>query len=187
MRMFKKQLLALITVCLLAMAFSVVPAAAATTPENYDVYLKLDGISGESITRGYENWIGLSHVEFDVSNQGAISSGSGGGAGKSSLNQFKINKVIDSSSTSLFQNTVSGTHIPKGQIVFVKQGKEPIVLLTIDLTDIIISDYSFSDLTETVSLKFDGIKLSYTIYDLKTGAKKNTITSGWSFKQNKKL
>jgi type VI protein secretion system component Hcp len=107
MRMFKKQLLALITVCLLAMAFSVVPAAAAaSTPGNYDLYLKLDGISGESITRGYENWIGLSHVEFEVSNQGTISSGSGGGAGKSSLNQFKINKVIDSSSTSLFQYTV---------------------------------------------------------------------------------
>jgi type VI protein secretion system component Hcp len=102
---------------------------------NDDVYLKLDGISGESITRGYENWIGLSNVEFDVSNQGAVSSGSCGGAGKAMLNQFKINKVIDSSSTSLFQNTMSGTHIPKGQIAFVKPGKEPIIILTIDLTN----------------------------------------------------
>jgi type VI protein secretion system component Hcp len=187
MKLFKKQLLALITVFLLAMAFSRVPASAAMTPENYDVYLILDGISGESVTRGYENWIGLSGVEFDAANQGSSSAGSGGGAGKALLNQFKINKVIDSSSTSLFQNTMSGTHIPKGQIVFVKQGEVQEIILTIELTDIMITDYSFYDLGETVSLKFDSIKLIYTFYDAKTGIKKNTIIGGWSFNQNTKL
>jgi type VI protein secretion system component Hcp len=184
MKMFKKRLLALITVCLLAMAFSVVPASAAPA-FNYDVYLKLDGITGESIVRGYENWIIPTHIDFEVSNQGNTSAG--GGAGKSLLNQFNFKKIIDSTSPLLFAKTVSGEHIPKGQIVFVKPGKEPIILLTIDLTDIIISDYNFSDLDETISLKFDSIKLSYTLYDPKTGTKKNTIIGGWSFKQNKKI
>jgi type VI secretion system secreted protein Hcp len=186
MRIFKKQLLALITVCLLAMAFSVVPASAAPSV-NYDVYLKLDGITGESIVKGYENWIGLSDVEFEVSNQGTITPGGGGGAGKSMLNQFKINKMIDSSSTTLFQNTMSGAHIPKGQIVFIKQGKAQEILLSIELTDILVSDYNFNDLTETVSLKFDSIKLSYMLYDARTGTKKSTIIGGWSFRQNAKL
>ncbi|SEB42492.1 type VI secretion system tube protein Hcp [Paenibacillus sp. GP183] len=182
MKMFKKQLLALITVCLLAMAFSVVPASAAPTI-NYDVYFKLDGVTGESTTRGYENWIIPTSIDFEVSTPIASS----GAPGKAFINQFKLKKVIDSSSPSLFTKTVSGERTLKGQIVFVKQGKGQEILLTIDLTDVIISDYIFNDLSETVSLKFDSIKLSYTVYDPKTGAKKNTIIGGWDFKLNKKL
>jgi type VI secretion system secreted protein Hcp len=186
MKMFKKRLLAFITVCLLTMAFSVVPASAAPAI-NYDVYLKLDGITGESTVRGYENWIVPANLDFEVSNQGTASTGSGGGAGKALLNQFKFKKVIDSSSPLLFAKTVSGEHMLKGQFIFVKKGEAQQIILTIDLTDIIISDYSFSDLEETVSLKFDSIKLTYTVYDPRTGAKKNTVIGGWSFKQNKKL
>jgi type VI protein secretion system component Hcp len=212
MRKFKKHLLAIFITCLFVLAFSAIPGSAATFTElqptlkdlsaiqgltamttdvqtnlDYDVYLKLDGISGDTKAKNYENWIMLSSVQFEVANSGlGNSAGGGGGAGKADLKNFVVKKSFDSASVPLFMTAISGAHIKNGQIVFVKHSSSAsFPFLTIDLRDLILSDYYFNNINETINIKFSSIYMSYSTTDSK-GAKTPPISGGWNFIQNQK-
>jgi type VI protein secretion system component Hcp len=178
---FKKHLLIFFTICLLAMAFSVVPAAAA---DDYDIYLKLDGISGESKTKNYQNWIQLDQVSFDIANNSTVGSASkGSGAGKAVQKDLTIEKQFDSSSIPLFLDLVTGKAITKGQIVFVKPGTT-VPFVTIDLDTVGVIDYSFSG-HEIIKLDYGAINFKYSVLG-PDGKVVNTITGGWDFLKNQK-
>lgn len=116
---FRKQAFIFFILSVLVLAFSVVPAAAAES-DDYDIYLKLDGINGDSTTRGYEKWIKLNDFSFEVENKATVSAGSGSGAGKAAAQPISINKNFDSASIPLFLGTTTGKAIEKGQIVLWK-------------------------------------------------------------------
>ncbi|MEW9702777.1 Hcp family type VI secretion system effector [Paenibacillus sp. SI8] len=187
----KKQLLAVIAACLLALLFSVVPTAAETTAKenpvlNYDVYLKLDGITGDVAAKGYEKWIQLAGVEFDVANSiSSASSGSGSGSGKTSLKEFVITKQVDSASVPIFLDAATGKAIKTGQLVFVTRGDHAAPLLTIDLSTVHIADYSFNNALETITINVNSLELKY-VSQSKTGSKNPPITGSWNFSENKK-
>ncbi|MFD0695678.1 Hcp family type VI secretion system effector [Paenibacillus sp. GCM10027628] len=188
MRTLKKQFFIMAIVLLLALTFSIVPASAASTSEpqpKYDVYLNLDGIPGDSTVKNYEKWIQLADVQFDVSSKASAVAGSGAGAGKAALENFTITKPFDSASIPLFVDMATGKNIAKGQLVFVSNALQPAAILTIDLSTVFISDYKFDDTHETISLRFGGIKMSYTPITAK-GTKGTPITGGWDFIKNTK-
>jgi type VI secretion system secreted protein Hcp len=205
---FKKFLLG----CLFVFVFSVTPAAASTITgtsiielqppasiiemqpaasitemlpaSKYDIYLKLDGIDGDSVAKSYEKWIQLSGVQFNAANVTSGGSGGGGGvAGKAALNNFIITKQVDSSSIPLFVDVVSGKHIKNGKLVFQTRTKPPILFLSIDLDNILVSDYKFNNANETYSFKFNSIRMSYYPIDF-AGRKLPPISGGWDFNNN---
>ncbi|NOU95176.1 hypothetical protein GC093_18390 [Paenibacillus sp. LMG 31456] len=185
----KKMLLSMLITWTLMLAFSVVPAAAAPTDEtevdlNYDVYLKLEGIEGEATAEKFEKWIALSGIHFEVSNTSSNSNGGGGASGKTTVKEFMVIKQFDSSSVPLFLSTLTGKHMKNGKIVFVSRGESPTPLLTIELSDVVVSNYYFNNTNETVSLEFNKIQLSYSTTDEK-GNKSPLINGGFDFKQNK--
>lgn len=179
----------MLTVCLLA-ALLAIPAEAAPAAEAqpalaYDVYLKLDGINGESTFKNYEKWIVLSGVQFDVGNTSDIAKGGREGAGKSVLNHFTITKRFDAASIPLFLSVLMGSHIKNGQIAFVTRGEAPKAFLTVDLADILVSDYKFNNTCETIRLKFGSIQLNYYMQK-PDGSLNAPITGGWDFTDSKK-
>jgi len=179
----KKQFIALAAILLLTLAFLAVPAAAADS--DYDVYLRLDGIQGDSITKGYEKWIPITGIQFDATNERGTLTSSAASAGKASLDSFTIQKNVDSASVPLFLNLMTGKVIAKGQIVFTTKSKDTSVQqpLIIDLENVIVTDYSFSDGYEGITLKATGLKLTYTP-QTNSGAKGTPITGGWDFLKN---
>jgi type VI protein secretion system component Hcp len=155
-------------------------------PLTYDVYLKLNGINGDSNVIGYEKWIVLSGVRFSVSNTSGGAAGSGGGAGKSVLNEFTMTKPFDSSSIALFQTALSGSMIKSGQLAFVPRGSDRLApILTIDLADIEIVAYEFNNLYETATLKFASIVMKYSSTNEK-GGQNPPIIGGWDFSKGSK-
>jgi type VI protein secretion system component Hcp len=153
---------------------------------NYNVYLKLDGICGESKAVKFANWIELSGVEFGVANSSASAIGGGGAAGKAEMTSITVSKkYYDCSSIPLTINSLSGKHIKNGQIAFVTRNiEQPITILKIDLTDVVIAKYQFNNTYETVALSAGSIDFSYTMSDDKGGIKL-PIQGGWDFKTNK--
>ncbi|WP_261305367.1 Hcp family type VI secretion system effector [Paenibacillus andongensis] len=185
MRRFRNSIV-FFTMCLFVLAFGVVPAAAETG--DYDVFLKLDGISGESAVKGYEKWIQLQDVSFDFENSSKLgsSSTSGSGAGKAVRSAISIDKIFDSSSIPLFMDMVMGKSIAKGQMVFIKKsGKERLPLVTIDLETISVSKFSLSTLDEKIELNYGAINFKYTTIG-SDGKPANAITGGWDFLKNQK-
>ncbi|MFC5649432.1 Hcp family type VI secretion system effector [Paenibacillus solisilvae] len=184
----KKFLLSVLAACLLALAFSVVPAAAADG--NVQVYLQLDGISGESINKRYDKWIGLTSVSYQMSGDSKSSgSGSGSGsAGKINFDSFAFTKNFDSSSIPLMMSEFKGTHISKGKIAFTRpSGKgQEVEFLTLEFDDIVVSSYRFDDTEESIELKFGKIKWTYWQFDAK-GNPLKPIQGGWDLAQNKPI
>jgi type VI secretion system secreted protein Hcp len=90
-----------------------------------DIFMKIDGVPGESTASGHEGEIDLSSFSFGVENPTTIGSATGGaGAGKASFKEFTITKHTDKSSTTFFKNCCSGTHYPNVVITLRKAGGE---------------------------------------------------------------
>lgn len=78
-----------------------------------DYHLKIDGIDGESEDKGHEKQIDLTNFAWGVVNRGSTGQGGGGGAGKSTANDFGFTKRVDSASPKLMQAAATGTPIKK--------------------------------------------------------------------------
>ena len=102
-----------------------------------DMFLKLDGIKGESLDAKHKGEIEVLSFSWGMSQVG--SSGAGGGSGKVSVHDISITKVTDSSTPQLMKSCATGQHIPTGLITVRKAGEKPLEYLKIKLTDILIS------------------------------------------------
>jgi type VI secretion system secreted protein Hcp len=129
---------------------------------NYDVFMNLGSLKGESTAEHYEDWILLTGVQFDASVLIGSHAGGGMGAGKAELNEFEIKKSLDSSSVSIFQDMLLGKHFDKGQIVFVSRGTSPTPILTIEIEDVLITNYNFNNTYESIKLNFAKIMSTYS-------------------------
>jgi type VI secretion system secreted protein Hcp len=140
-----------------------VPAGDGSPSLNFDVYMNLGNtIKGESTAEHYEEWIVLTGVQFDTSVSIGSHAGGGMGAGKAELNEFEIKKGLDSSSVNIFQDMLLGKHFNKSEIVFVSRGTSPTPILTIELEDVLITDYHFNNTYESIKLNFAKIKTTYS-------------------------
>jgi type VI protein secretion system component Hcp len=172
--------------CLFVLAFGVVPAGAESS--EFNVFLKLDGITGESIMKGYEKWIQLQDVSIEFENSSTLtnSSTSGSGAGKAVRKPIAFNKNFDLSSVPLFMDMVMGKTIEKGQLVFVQTGEQRLPKVTIDLEKINVSKYELeNNLSERIELNYGTISFKYTAVG-PDGKITNTNTGGWDFMKNVK-
>lgn len=157
-----------------------------------DMFLKLDGVDGESIDKEYAKCIDILSWTWGMSQTGTTHHGSGGGAGKVAVEDITITKYIDKSSLQLTSNSCSGKHIDKGSIYVRKAGGDkPLTYIEIDMTEIIISSVSIAGtqsddlIMETISLNFS--KFAYTYYIQKddgTGTKVGPIS--WDIAKNTK-
>jgi type VI protein secretion system component Hcp len=138
-----------------------VPSGDGTAALDYDVYLWLDSIKGESTVKNYEDWIALTGVEFDASVLIQSTGGGGIGTGKPEVNKFVVKKSYDASSIPIFQDMLKGDSVKGAKIVFVSRGTSPAPILKIELGDVYFSNYNFNNTFETVQLNFSKIESTY--------------------------
>ena len=127
-----------------------------------NVFLKLDGVQGESTDSNHVGEIEVSSFNWP----GVTNPGSGGsGAGKVTVNDFTITKHIDKSSPTLMQACAGGKHFPSATITVRKAGGTQQEYLTYTMSDVQISSVqqAGSDQpTEQLSLNFSKISVKYT-------------------------
>jgi type VI secretion system secreted protein Hcp len=132
-----------------------------------DMFLKLDGIKGESGDHKHKDEIHIESFSFGMSQLGGHSTGGGGGTGKVSVQDVHVTKFTDKSSAALALHCATGKHIPSGLITVRKAGDKPLEYLKIKLTDILVSGISWSGhgsgekVAENVSLNMSKIQIEY--------------------------
>src|SRR4249920_1344382 len=131
-----------------------------------DMFLKLDGIKGESADHKHKDEIHIESFSWGMSQTGAHGTGGGGGAGKVSVHDISITKFVDKSSPAMMMACCNGKHIKEGLITVRKAGEKPLEYLKIKLEDILISGVQHAGhgsdlLTENVTLNFARFKLEY--------------------------
>ena len=133
-----------------------------------DMFLKLDGVTGESRDAKHSKEIDILSWSWGLSQSGTTHQGTGGGGGKVAVQDIHITKYMDKSSPTLVKFCANGKHISKGTLIVRKAGEHPLEYLKIDMEEIIITNYSTGGsaaqdrLTENISLNFAKFKKVYT-------------------------
>jgi type VI secretion system secreted protein Hcp len=133
-----------------------------------DMYLKLDPIKGESQNKDHQDQIEVLSWSWGMSQAGSMHTGTGGGAGKVSVQDLTFTHWVDKATTDLIKYCATGKHIQSGTLVVRKAGgDQPVEYITIDLDDIIITNVHTGGsqgeerLTENVTLNFRKFKYNY--------------------------
>ncbi|WP_462327160.1 Hcp family type VI secretion system effector [Desulfobaculum sp.] len=133
-----------------------------------NMFMKIDGIDGESTVKGYEKQIEIysfSH-NFSQPTSPLRSSEGGGTTSRAQHGEFSVSKRTDLSTADLCKALWSGKHI--SEIVFTAcrmDGDDVVAYLVVTMNDVVISNYNISgggDLPmETFSLNYGKIKYEY--------------------------
>ncbi len=96
----------------------------------YDIFLKIDGIDGESMDDKHKNEIEVLSWRWNIHQESTMHAGSGLGSGKVSVTNLDFDHYIDRASPNLFKYCASGKHIPQAILVMRKAGGNPLEYLT---------------------------------------------------------
>jgi type VI secretion system secreted protein Hcp len=155
-----------------------------------DMFLKLEGIDGESADDKKKDHIEIQSFAIGGANHGALASATGGGTNKVQLDDIHFTKTIDKASPNLFGALTVGRHIDKATVFVRKAGGDPKDYFTITLTPCFVSSYNISGHqgggmpTESFSLNYDKIEFEYKTQDDK-GNLGPAIKTGWKTSTNK--
>jgi type VI secretion system secreted protein Hcp len=163
-----------------------------------NIYLKLDGIEGESTSKQGEKQIELLSFSHGVSMP--ISSGHASGVsvkhGRCDHQDLTVSKYLDKTSPTLNLNCSGGTNI-KTAVLTVWQADaasgDPIEHYKIELEDILITSMSVGgsggdNPVETITLHYNKIKWTYAVHAKDApGGKKGNVTTGWDLEKNVKV
>ncbi|WP_027519141.1 type VI secretion system tube protein Hcp [Bradyrhizobium sp. WSM1417] len=140
------------------------------TMASTNMYLKLDGIDGESLDQDHQDWIEVESLSWGVSNPASFSIAQGGQATQADVSSFNIAKHMDKASVNLFKASNTGKHIASGNLECLKlDGDSRVVFFKVDFTDLVVTSVQWSGsgsdqaLHEMVSFAFSEFKQSYKL------------------------
>lgn len=156
-----------------------------------DMFMKLDGISGEAQDKKHAKEIDVLAWSWGASQSGSFHTGTGGGAGKASFQDLSFTKWVDKSSTVLLKHVASGAAIAKAKLVVRKAGgDDPLEYLTINLDRVMVTSVSTGGsggedaLTENVTLNFAKVKVEYKAQAEGGGQEGGTVDFQWDIQKN---
>jgi type VI secretion system secreted protein Hcp len=140
-----------------------------------DIFLKIDGIKGESQDKAHKGEIDVLGWSIGVNNSGDFHQGSGGGQGKAYVRDLLIEKYLDDSSPEIFASTLKGTHIPEVKLTVRKAGDNPHEYLLFTFKKVLVVSDSVGQgsahghIREFVVLHFAEFKVEYETQNEKGG------------------
>jgi type VI secretion system secreted protein Hcp len=156
-----------------------------------DMFLKLDGVAGESKDKVHGKEIDVLSWSWGMSNSGTAHVGGGAGAGKVNVQDLCVSKYVDSSSPKLMLACCNGTHYANGLLTVRKAGGNAIEYVTVKLETVLISGLTTGGslgedrLTENVILNFAKVSVDYTPQK-DDGSKGTAIPFAWDIAANSK-
>jgi type VI secretion system secreted protein Hcp len=159
---------------------------------DYLLEIKSPDVKGESQDDQYPGAIAIDSWSWSGSNSSTHSVNSGGGSGKVSHGDLQVQKSLCKASAVVFDKLNKGDHF--GEAILhcrKKTGNDGKALefLKITLKKVTISSHSVgghgsSDVTESVSLGYEEIKIEYT-EQKPDGTKGAVVQHGWNLAKNK--
>ena len=141
-----------------------------------DAFIKIGDLKGESVVDGHTDEIQVLGWQWGMSQTGTTHRGTGGGAGKSDIQDLSFVHYVDTASPNLMLACMNGKHYDEAVLTVRKAGESPLDYLIITMTDLIITSVATGgakgdeETTENVTINFAKVKVSYQPQDNK-GAK----------------
>jgi type VI secretion system secreted protein Hcp len=156
----------------------------------YDVFLKLDGIDGESQDEKHKDEIDIESFQWGLAQVGTTGGGGGGGAGRAVFQDFSFTADISKASPQLFLACASGEHIKEGTITVRKAGKDQLTYYTVKLTDCLVSLYNQAAVADgdrpmdEFALNYAKIEITYIPQEA-DGSAGTPVKAGWDLRASK--
>jgi type VI secretion system secreted protein Hcp len=154
----------------------------------FDAFLKLEGgpnVKGAAKAKGFQDQIEIYSFSWGASNPVSMESGAGMGAGKVSISSFNFMKKSDAASPLLFQACCTGDHYGTATVTLRKAGGQQVEFLSYKFSEVFVESVQWSGSsggddtpTESVSLAFGKVEMTYTPQDEK-GGKGAAVVGGW--------
>jgi type VI secretion system secreted protein Hcp len=148
-----------------------------------DVFIKIDGIAGESQDAAHPDEIQVANWTWKMSQQSSMMSGSGGGAGKATVEDLVFFHNVDRASPNLMSYCLTGKHIPTAVLTMRKAGGVPFDFLRITMSDVIVTGVEMSVDYEEVRLSFAKVKQEYMVQNAQGGSR-GAVTGTFDIKAN---
>ncbi len=163
-----------------------------------DIYLKIDGIPGDSTAVRHEDEIVIVSYQSAVNASRPSISGGGAGVGKTQFAGIKFRKNIDKASVPLLLACSSGRHLKQASFNFERPGEFPFKFYTVTLDDVFVSDLAQAvghpavavsepaGFLEEVTLQFGRIRWVFTSQNA-DGSQAPPIEGGWDVEGHEQL
>lgn len=148
----------------MAATLAAAPAAIAAV----DMFLKLDGIDGESADKAHKGEIDVLAWSWGAS---ANASARGNSAGCVNVQDISFTKFVDKASPKLMEKIATGRVIPKAKLTVRKAGDSASEYIVLEMSNLFVTSISMGGsggedrLTENVSMNFASMKFTYTPQD----------------------
>lgn len=163
----------------------------------FEMYLRLDGIPGDSAKERYAGWIEVRSYKHTMENASAFpgGGGGGGGAGRSTVGAFYFTKKVDKSTPLLSLSLLTGSRIRNAALDIVQssgEGQDQVYVRFI-FEDIIISSIESEGPAdewpgvETVGIKAARIRWESFTYDPVTGKPTGSVAKMWDVAGNREV
>jgi type VI secretion system secreted protein Hcp len=159
-----------------------------------EIFLSIDGITGESEKTDAVGWIEVFSFSNGASNHSSVSMGTGSGAGKVDITSLSLQKQLDKASPLLFGNCCTGKHAAKGSMI-VREATGDDTTKTYyqyDMTEVFIDSISWGGSagggkpSESLSVSFKSVMITYTP-QAATGVVSGAVPFGWNISTNSKM
>jgi len=155
-----------------------------------DIFLKIEGVEGESEDSKHSGEIQLESFSWGVTQPGSASVNKGLGAGKAQVHDLHCVAGASKASPSLMAACASGEHFKKATLSARKAGKDQQDYLIVTMTDVLVSNYQIggshqgSDIpNDQFALNFGKIELEYKEQKA-DGTLGGKVKKGWDVKKN---
>ena len=170
-----------------------------------EIFLKIDGVTGESKANGHAGEIEVFSFSLGASNPSSVAYGHGSGAGKGAfvdkvlaatgagkvdISSLSIQKQVDNASAKLFQNCASGKHFGTGTLVVREAGGDkPVEYYKLEMAECFIDSVSWGGSagggkpSESVAMSFSSLKITYFPQN-EDGSQGTQQQGSWDIKKN---
>ena len=148
-----------------------------------DVFMKIDGISGESVDTQYKEWIEVLSLNWEVDTSTAER-----GRGEPRSSHFGIIKVVDKATPQILRATTGNELIKEIRIALCRAGKDKVKYLEYVFKNCLITKVQLQMGThsgevlpmENVQFRFASITITYFQQKRDTGGSAGHIETQWN-------
>jgi type VI secretion system secreted protein Hcp len=157
-----------------------------------DLFLKIDGIPGESVDKAHKDEIELESFSWGETNSGAPQpGGGGGGAGKVQIQDLHVVALVNKASPTLMLACATGKHLKQAVLTARKAGKGQQEFLVFKFSDVLVSSYQIGGSSHGDQLPTDQVSFNFAKIEMEFRPQKADgtldagVKAGWDVKGNK--
>ena len=107
-----------------------------------DMFIKIDGIKGESADDKHKEEIDVLSWSWGMNQSGSAHMGGGAGAGKVNVHDLSFTKYVDKGSNLLLSGCFKGTHYKEALLTVRKAGDKPLEYIKVTMEEVMVTSVS---------------------------------------------